>query len=379
MATSGPVPLPPGGAAYLTWTPEQQVIGFRSLEKINPVNVVRHGTHVRHLPKAAHEISPRWNWNGQMMDLHSHMEAWRTSGVILLKDGEVVLERYGLGRTENDAWLLTSATKSVTSILVGAAIQDGYIESLDAPVTDYIPELKGSAYDGVTVHHLLTMTSGVRWIEDVQGDYTHPNANFLAYWAPVLETGIDSIVSYLRRLPRADQPGVKYNYSEGDPHLAGIMVSNAAGKSLSNYLSEKLWKPCGMEGDAFWQLDSSGREQAGGFLSVTLRDQARIGQFMLDGGTVDNIQVLSSEFIAKSTTAQVVFSDPEGYGYFWWVFKDAYAARGGFGQRIIVYPKDNVVIAISSAWPHASPHGQGYYEALNAFAEALRQTAVARS
>lgn len=374
-------PLPPGGAAYLTWTPDQQIVGFRSLEKINPVHIVRHAAHIDPLPKANHQIAPRWTWNCELMDLERYIETWRISGVIVLKDGKVALERYGLGREEGDAWLLTSATKSVTSILVGAAIQDGYIEGLDAPVTDYIPELKDSAYEGVTGRHLLTMTSGVRWTEDIQGDFTHPDANFLAYWAPVLETGIDSMVSYLRRLPRADHPGTKYNYSEGDPHLAGIMVSNATGKSLSDYLSEKLWQPYGMEGDAYWQLDSSGREQAGGFLSVTLRDCARVGQFMLDGGKAGAVQVLPPGWIADATSAHVTLPpDPEsnwkGYGYFWWVREDCYAALGGFGQRIIVYPKDNVVIAINSAWPKVRLPGAR--PALEAFAEALRSAATAK-
>ncbi|QKD19623.1 beta-lactamase family protein [Mesorhizobium sp. NZP2077] len=389
--------LPPGGAAYLTWSPEQMAIGFRSLEKINPVHVVRHGTHVRLLPKADQQISPSWNWKGQEMTVDRYMDTYRSSGSIVLKDGKVVLERYGLGRTEKDAWLLTSATKCYTATLVGAAIKDGYIKSVDALVTDYIPALKGSAYDNVTIRHLLTFTSGVRWIEDVEGDYTHPDANFLSYWAPVLDTDVDCIVSYMRRLPRANPPGTMYNYTDGDAHLAGIVISSAVGKPLSEYLSEKIWQPYGMEADAYWQLDASGNEQAGGFLSVTLRDQVRFGQFILEGGKAGAVQVVPPDFLAAATSVQVNFvpgasSDgPLGKGFInWSIYKDYYVGSGGAGQRIFVYPKDKVVIAINSAWPYvnrfaAAPDQKtavlpvsDHEPALNAFAEALRAAAVSQ-
>src|SRR6185437_15313231 len=208
-------PSPPSGAAILGWTPEQQLYGYRNMEKIDPARVIRRGPQVRALPKAATEIDPKWTWNGRPYDVASYMAAMRTSGVIVLKDGRIVLERYGLGRTPNDRWTSFSVAKSITSTLVGAAIQDGYIKSLDAPVTDYIRELKGSAYDGVTIRQLLTMTSGVKWNED----YSDPHSDVAQAGLTILEPGVNPIVSYMRRLPRADPPGTKWVYKTGETDL----------------------------------------------------------------------------------------------------------------------------------------------------------------
>lgn len=370
-------PAPPGGAAILAWTPDQQVVGYREMEKITPVRVVRRGRRVHPLPPARRQIAPRWTWNGQAMDVDRYMKAMRTSGVIVLRDGDIVLERYGLGRTAHDRWTSFSVAKSLTSILIGAAIRDGYIKSLDAPVTDYIRELKGSAYDGVTVRQLLTMTSGVKWNED----YTDPHSDVAQAGQSILEPGVDPIVSYMRRLPRADPPGAKFVYKTGETDLAGVLLTDAVGKSMSDYLSEKLWRPYGMEQDAVWVVDPAGHERGGCCISMTLRDYARVGQFMLDGGRAGGVQVLPKGWVQDATSPHVRFppgDEPEkGYGYFWWIHKDAYAAEGIFGQEIFVYPKDRVVIAINSAWLHADDPED--WRAQAAFAQALRDAAVKAS
>lgn len=372
--------LPGSGAAILFWSPEQQIVGYREMKKIAPTHVVMRGAHAHALRGAVPQISPQWTWNGQPMDVDRYMEAARTSGVIVVKDGQVVLERYGLGRTEEDLWYSQSVSKSLTSILVGAAIKDRYVKSMDELVTNYIPELKGSAYESVTVRQLLTMTSGVKYSEY----YTDLRSDVFCLWSPVIESGVDPVVSYMRRLPRADEPGAKFEYSTADTHLAGILVCNAVGKPLSEYLSEKLWQPYGMEKDAVWTVDSAGYEYAGGGLSMCLRDYARIGQFMLDGGKAGGAQVLPPDWIAEATSAQVSFpagsrrDDRVGYGYFWWIFKDSYAASGGFGQRIIVYPKHKVVIAINSAWLNFNqPSRPEYDQAERTFVGALHAAAVA--
>ncbi|AWL97874.1 serine hydrolase [Bradyrhizobium ottawaense] len=374
--TSEDASLPPGGAAMLRWTRDQQIVGCRSREKIDPVRGISRGPHVYVLPTALHQISPRWTWRGQDLDVDRHIKAERVSGVIVLKNRQVLLERYGLGRTAKDRWTSYSVGKSVTSILIGAAIQDGYINGMDAPLIDYIHELKGSAYDGVTVRQLLTMTSGVKWSED----YTDPNSDdALLMTAPFID-GVNPGVAYMRRLPRIHRPGAKFDYKTGDSHLAGVLVSKAAGKSMSEYLSDKLWRPFGMEQDAFWVVDPAGQEYGGGGFITTLRDYARIGQFMLDGGRAGAIQVLSPGWLAEATRAHLTFSPTStgatGYGYHWWIYKDAYAALGHAGQAIFVYPKDKIVIAINSAWPE--PNLPEYGQAQAAFVEALHAAAVAQ-
>ena len=366
-------PAPPSaGASILAWTPDQQRYGYRNMEKLTPVEVVPRGAQVRELPLAPRQIDPKWTWNGQAQTLDGYMTAMNTSGVVVLKDGQIVLERYGLDRKPNERWTSFSVAKSVTATLVGAAIKDGKIKSLDDVVTNYIPELKGGAYEGVTVRQLLTMTSGVKWNED----YTDLNSDVAKAGTTPGEPGMNPIVSYMRKLPREAEPGAKFVYKTGETDLAGILVSNAVGKPLSTYLSEKIWAPYGMEQDAIWVDDPAGHERGGCCMSMTARDYARLGQFMLEGGKVNGQDVLPAGWVADATRAHQSFPPggvETGYGYFWWIIPDGYAAEGIFGQQIFVYPAEKLVIAVNSAWPAASK--DELWQAQMAFAQAVRQAA----
>lgn len=342
--------LPPRGLCY-QWSPDEQIIGYRERMKIDPVRVVgkaRWG-HASPLPIAPRQIAPRWIWNGEQMDVDRYMEATRASGLIVMKEGEIVLERYGLGRTAQDHWDIQSVSKAVTALLLGAAVQDGYIESMDSLVVDYIQDLKGSAYEDVTLRQLATMTSGVKWTPGSKADLQR-------VWSEPYVGGVNPTVAYMRRLPRALEPGTEYVYSNPDADLAGILVSNAVGKSLSEYLSEKIWQTYGMEQQAYWLVDSAGYERGSCGISVVLRDMARIGQFVLDGGVAGNVQVVPAQWLAEATSAQVPLrSDPysspcTGFGYSLWTYEDHYAALGHGGQGIFMYPKHRVMVVTNSAW-----------------------------
>jgi CubicO group peptidase (beta-lactamase class C family) len=338
--------LPTGGASILMWTPDQQAWGYRNMEKVVPVRVIARGDRVHPLPPAAQTIDPSFTANGKTYDTASYMAAFRASGILVLKDGKVVLERYGLGRGPNDRWTSFSVAKSVTSTLIGAAIKDGKIKSLDDPVTLYIPELKSSAYEGVTVRQLITMTSGVKWNED----YTDPKSDVAKVGLSVIEPGVNPVVSYMRRLPREAAPGTKFVYKTGETDLAGILLSNAVGEPLAQYLSEKIWKPYGMEQDGVWVEDIAGHERGGCCISMTLRDYGRFGQFILDGPVAQGKTVLPAGWIADATAVHV--KDPP-YGYFWWLIPGGYEAEGIFGQTVSVFPKEHIVVVINSAWPGA--------------------------
>src|SRR5262249_30166858 len=158
---------------------------------------------------------------------------------------------------------------------------------LDDPVTQYIPQLAGSAYEGVKLRQLLTMSSGVRWKED----YRDPDADVARYTTSIQEPGVNPIVSYMRSLPRA-KTGTTFNYNRGETDLDGIVASNAVGRSLPQYGSEKLWQAYGMEREAAWMTGLAGHARGGCCLSMTLGDYARFGQFMLDGGSARGRQVL---------------------------------------------------------------------------------------
>jgi CubicO group peptidase (beta-lactamase class C family) len=356
--------------SLLFWTPEQQSQGYRGMEKIYTVAIVKRGSEVHSLPKAAKQLSPTWDYAGRQWTVASYMSANRTSGVLVLKDGKIVLERYGLDRTPKDRWTSFSVAKSLTSTLVGAAIQDGKIKGPDDLITNYVPELKGSAYDGVTVRQLLMMSSGVKWNED----YTDPKSDVAQAGFTGSEPGMDPLVSYMRHLPRDAEPGTKWHYDTGETDMVGILVSNAVGEPLSQYLSEKVWSTYGMEQDAVWMVDASGKQERGGCcISMTLRDYGRVGQFILDGGKARGRQLVPAWWVAQAT-AKEIDNGSAGYGYFWWIRDNgSYEAVGIFGQSITTFRDDRLVVVINSAWPVAT--SKEYSAARTAFVNALHEAA----
>jgi CubicO group peptidase (beta-lactamase class C family) len=291
-------------------------------------------------------------------DVDAYMKAQRNAGLIIIQDGKIRFEKYALDYGKDGRWTSFSVAKSLTSTMVGAAVRDGYIKSLDDKVTAYIPDLKGSAYDDVSVKQLLTMTSGVKWNED----YTDPKSDVALFNLHKAEPGVDVTVSYMRKLPREAPAGSKWVYKTGETNLIGVLVSSATKKTLSAYLSEKVWKPFGMERDGVWMLGSTGHEISGCCVSATLRDYARFGQFILGGGMAGGKPVLPDDWLASATTKQADIGTPgRGYGYQWWTNDDgSFAAQGIFGQGIFIDPKRKLVIASNGNWPTATdPEGVG--------------------
>ncbi|HEY8616558.1 serine hydrolase [Phenylobacterium sp.] len=365
--------LKPGTPSILQWSPEQQARWYPAIETVYQVRTVPRGKRVHPLPRAAKEIAPSFTYGGKTFTVDDYMKAYNVSGVLVLKDGKILLERYGMGRKPQDRWTSFSVAKSVTSTLVGAAIQDGKIKGLNDVVTNYIPELKGSAYEGVTVRQLLMMSSGVKWNED----YADPNSDVARAGTAIQEPGVNPIVSYMRRLPRANAPGTKFTYNTGETDLVGVLVSNAVGKPLATYASEKLWKPYGMERDGIWMTDLAGHERGGCCMSMTLRDYGRVGQFILDGGKAGGKQILPVSWTKEATSPQITNGAPApGYGYFWWMRPNgSYDAAGIFGQSITTFPQDRLIVVINSAWPQATGRELGL--ARTAFVDALRAAATA--
>ena len=274
------------------------------------------------------------------------MAEQRVRGLLVLHDGKVRLERYVSPHSATTRWNSFSIAKSITSTLVGAAMKDGAIRSLDDPVTRYITGLRGSAYDEVTVRQLLTMTSGVKWNED----YTDVNSDVARMYAQPPDPGFDMTVSYVRKLPREAPPGTKWVYKTSETNLVGVLVAEATGKTLAEYLSEKIWRPYGMERDAEWMIDDVGHEQGGCCLAVTLRDYGRFGQFILDGARIDGKAIVPDTWLPEATRAQVSRGGGSGYGYQWWTRDDGtFEGRGIYGQTLHLDPARRLVVVINSA------------------------------
>mgnify|MGYP001420638448 CR=1 FL=1 len=278
----------------LFWSQDQRDAAFRTMETVPKVVV--------HTIKAGGPVYPLPE--GKPIDLgldvDAHMAQQRNAGLIIVLDGKIRLEKYALGYGAAGRWTSFSVAKSFTSTLVGAAVKDGYIKSLDDKVTVYIPGLRGSAYDDVSVRQLLTMTSGVKWNED----YTDPKSDVAQFNLLKPVAGEDITVSYMKTLPREAPAGSKWVYKTGETNLIGVLVSSATGKTLSDYLSEKVWKPFGMEQDAVWMLGPTGHEISGCCISASLRDYARLGEFILNGGVAGGQKVLPDDWLPAARTKQ---------------------------------------------------------------------------
>ncbi len=335
----------PTNRDVLFWSIPQRDAAFRAMDRLPllaKANIVDAGDDVFAMPKGA-PLS---------IDVAEYMKGQRTAGLVIVQDGKIRLEKYGLGFDGNGRWTSFSVAKSFTSTLVGAAIKDGFIHSLDDKVTAYIPELKGSAYDDVSIKQLMTMTSGVRWNED----YEDPKSDVAMFNEHKPAPGMDATVSYMRNLPRAAPAGSQWVYKTGETNLIGVLVSKATKKTVAAYLSEKIWAPFGMEQDASWLLGSTGHEISGCCLQASTRDFARFGLFILGGGKAGGVSVLPEGWIAAATVKNADIGTPgRGYGYQWWTYDDgSYAAQGIFGQGIFIDPKRGLVIASNSNWPRAT-------------------------
>jgi CubicO group peptidase (beta-lactamase class C family) len=351
----------------LFWTQDQRDAAFRQMEKLVDVHTIKASGRTLDLP-----VGKPIKLD---LDIGAFMKAQRNAGLIIIQDGKVRFEKYGLGYTADGRWTSFSVAKSLTSTMVGAAIRDGYIKSLEDKVTTYIPDLKGSAYDEVTVRQLLTMTSGVKWNED----YTDPKSDVALFNLHKAEPGVDVTVSYMRKLPREAPAGSKWVYKTGETNLIGVLVSSATKKTLSDYLSEKVWLPYGMESDAVWMLGSTNHEISGCCVSARLRDYARFGMFIAGGGVAGGTKVLPDDWLPQATTKQADIGQPgRGYGYQWWTNDDgSFAAQGIFGQGIFIDPKRKLVIASNGDWPTATDDKIGeqreaFYKAVQAAVDAGR-------
>lgn len=349
--TRGLISAMPTDRDVLMWTVPQRDAAFRAMDRL-PVLA------------EAYEIAP----SGRPLPLpagrplaipgvEAFMAGQRTAGLVIVQDGKVRFERYGLGFGAGGRWTSFSVAKSFTSTLVGAALKDGAIRSLQDKISAYIPDLRGSAYDDVTVEQLLTMSSGVRWNED----YEDPKSDVATFNNAEPDKGVDATVSYMRKLPRAHPPGTVWHYNTGETNLIGVLVSSATKKTLAQYLEEKIWKPAGMEAKATWLLGKSGHEIAGCCIQAATRDFARMGLLVLANGVVNNRrgggqQIVPPDWFAAATHKQKDIGEPgKGYGYQWWTYDNgAVAAQGIFGQGIFIDPKRRLVIASNANWTRAT-------------------------
>lgn len=355
-----------------TLTSDIQVNTFRHIDQLFPVRVVKHGPKVLALTRAVKPLTQlEFSSGGKSYDLIDYMALNRVTALLVLKDGKIAYEDYEMGNTEKTHWMSMSIAKSITSSLVGAAIRDGYIRSIDDSVTQYVAGLKGSAYEGVSIRNLLQMASGVRWDET----YTDPMSDRRRMLEAQIAQRPGGILELMAKLPRAGAPGTVWNYSTGETFVAGTVVSAAVGRSLSQYLSEKIWTQAGMESDATWWLESpEGQEIGGSGLSATLRDYGRFGLFLMNGGVAGGDKILPDGWVRDAGSSKIIAGEKIDYGYMMWPFaassgslhEGAFKAYGIYGQNVYVNPREHVVIVVWSAQP--KPGGKAVIDDADFFA-----------
>lgn len=356
--------------------PDVAVTTFSHIDRLFPTRTVHHGAKVYPLPVAARPLSNfSFTSRGKQWDLYDYLAVNRVAGLLVLKDGRIAFETYQLGTRRDTRWMSMSVAKSITSTLIGAAVKQGLIRSIDDPLTQYAPELAGSAYEGVSIRDVLMMSSGVRWNET----YTDPRSDRRRLLEAQISQQPGAVLAVMKSLPRAAPAGTVNNYSTGETQIAGIVLHGAIHRPLADYLSERIWSRFGMEDDATWWLASpDGMEIAGSGFSARLRDYARFGLFFLNGGVAGGEQLLPDGWLEQAGSPKVLKGGQKlEYGYFWWPAwateatpdpGGAFSAIGIFGQYLYLNPKQHVVIAEWSA--RSKPEGRDIIDDMDFFAAA---------
>ncbi|USG66575.1 beta-lactamase family protein [Brevibacillus ruminantium] len=330
---------------FLTLFDKKKIIkNFRSMDKIFPSykilndkrNVFRFDQKPRRLPNFTYQ------YNKQTHRFEDLLKRTGTTGLLVIKDDKMVTERYYHGndaKALNTSW---SMSKSITSALVGIAIDEGYIESVDDPITDYLPELKDSGYDGVSIKDILNMASGVKYPV-----YEEP---FLTEWYQTLFVKKKSFNEMMTTLTTAAPPGT-FTYKGSDTQVLGMLLKKTTGKQPSKYLEEKIWKPLGMESPANWNTDLHGDDMTFAYLNATLRDYAKIGRLYLNNGNWNGKQIISEDWVKETYIGSEGFPF---YKYQWWIppsnnpNSKEILASGIYGQSIYVNQDENVIIVKTS-------------------------------
>ena len=363
----------------LKWNMEDRMIGFRNDYRAYPGDVFKHAT-PRPLMRQIHDMSSvSYTVDGHSYNLQEYVARNKIAGLMVIKNGVVVLEFYGRGNTPRTLWTSRSVGKSVVSTLVGVALKEGKIKSLDDKVVRYNPDVKGTVWANITIRELLQHTSGVKWDENYEDDnsdfakLTQCEALDNAY------TCVHDLVINKKRVKQAE-PGKVWAYSSGGAWLLGDTLEKAVKMPLAQYLQEKIWKPYGMVSDGVWHSYQKGKHDTGahGF-NATLEDWGKFGQFVLYNGFLpDGKTILPDHWVVDArtwnkATNSVNKNHPEGsYGFEWWnnavpqstenvspklglSSSETMWGLGIYGQMLVVNQQENMVIVQWSTWEKAEP------------------------
>ena len=337
------------------FTGEEQYQNLNRVYEIFPTSKLSHSSKPLVFKKGVPlELPSNFIFEDKVVKVDEYLSRTDTSALLILKDGKISYENYWLTGGKNVQWISMSVAKSFISALIGIAIDQGHIKSLEDEVTDYVPQLKNSAYDNVRIKDILQMSSGASWNED----YSDPNSD-INRSSKIFAIG-GSLDEFSASLKKELKPGSYNRYNSTDTQVLGMLLREATRTSVTKYMEEMLWHPMGAQDSGYWILDSKNMEMAYAGFNATARDYAKLGELYRLGGKVNGKQIIPSDWVKASVKPDAPhlmpgdnpLSDfPLGYGYQWWVpdLSGDFSAIGVYNQFIYVSPKSNMVIVKLSA------------------------------
>lgn len=365
---------------YRLFHPAERVDNFRQMDRIFPARPIHSSGESTAFARDERPLPISYQYKGRDRTLDKFLSEAEATGLLVIQNNVIVHERYFQGADETSRLTSWSVAKSVVGTLVGIALQDGLIKSIDEPVDRYLPSLSDSSYAAVPIKHILQMSSGVEFDEDYKNRFSDINL-FFAHLYVLGREADDVIEDY----PRARESGVEHDYISIDTHVLGMLLRHIYNKPLAQIVEQRLWQPLGMEADAYWSIDDEGEvgnEIAFCCLNARLRDYARIGLLYLNDGVWNGQRLLPEGWVAEATTPGAPHLEPgatagwRGYQYHWWIPPDynrEYFASGVWGQYIYVSEPDDLVIVRTSVDPDFKKHLKETVVVFRAIRDYLRQ------
>jgi CubicO group peptidase (beta-lactamase class C family) len=334
------------------YEPRFRVGAFSHFEEIYPTRRIERAAAPWMFKRSQADI--RYSYRGDQSSLAEYLARNPVTGLLIAKDDRILFEHYQYGRTDRDRLISQSMVKSIMGILIGIAIAEGAIKSVDDTPETYVPGFKGTEYGKTPIRDLLHMASGVEFREAEDG-----GRDLNRLWSDMISRSwisrkgtVNSITQFNRRIA---PPGTRYFYASIEPDVLGMVLNYAVNKSASDYLQEKVWQPIGAEADAKWLLDAEGFEVAHFGFNAVLRDYARLGRLLAHDGAWEDKQVIPAPWMIDATTVRAADAylapgraTPDfGYGYLLWLLpgkRRQFALFGDLGQHVCIDPASKLVM-----------------------------------
>jgi CubicO group peptidase (beta-lactamase class C family) len=295
------------------------------------------------LARASSEPVIRYGFSGLELTLDDYLNRQPVTGLLIAKDNTILVERYQYGRTDTDRLASFSLAKTVVALLIGIALKEGAIRSVDDLAETYVPGLKDTEYGRTPIKALLLMASGVAFLED----YASRSSDINKLARLTLEDPADSLAAVKQFNTRRSAPGARFSYSSAESLVLGLVLAAATKRTVSDYAAEKLWQPLGAEADATWIIDATGQEVTFAYVNAVLRDWARLGLMLANRGNWQGKTVVPEDWLMASASNALPTDSPQvKYGYQIWYSADTrrFSLRGLRGQFVFVDPDLKLVL-----------------------------------